>query len=195
MSNFSIIDGTGTEFAAKISDKNRLYVNSTSEAKQHTLSLEEGKAFQVFFTGSLQSSGSQYLAHFQNTSSDKTYAFTYLRFQLLNYNGTTPSSGSYASLGKTGPYVSGGVTTVPSINMNLGSSIESEMVLNLGDVSFEGDYEEFDRYHFKENGDQPTYNKEGSLILTPNTSFTLKKDTDGDQGFFWGRFSYFEISS
>ena len=186
----NIVDGSGKGYSAKVGEDNRLWVNSKSGSIQHSNSSVEKQAYQLIGVASLIS-GTVTVLHIKNTDSVRNLVVTYLRHQVVGCSGGTtfPNASNYFSvrLGRT--YSSGGAEAVP-VNVNAGSGNTADLIAYQGGPTLAGTAKEIDRWYTKADGDMNTFNKEGALILPPNTTLEVSYIGDQTAGTVYARISF-----
>jgi hypothetical protein len=187
-----IFDGRGSGRRAEVDAAYRLLTRSYSESIQHSLSDENGQAYQVIGEADL-SSGTTVALYIKNISQTHNLIVTYCRYQILD--GTTgaafPNSSNYFRIMMDREYVSGGTLVLPK-NINSGSANNAEVTcytdnptLNL---EFHGTV--IDKWHTKAYGDMNVFNKEGSLILGNSGTLELSYIGDRTDGKIYTRLSF-----
>lgn len=186
---FTIMDGTGRGYLTKVSKFNQLVVRSESEPIQHTQGLK-GDSYQLVVKHEL-SVGENVLLNMKNVSTNKNLVVTYLRHQVVEASGGSsfPNRSNYFSFGLGQEYYSGGESKDP-VNINTAVGALAVVEARIDNPSLTGTYKEIDPWYTKALGDMNAFNKEGSVIVTPNKSLQLKYFTDHTSGFISVRISF-----
>ncbi len=185
-----ITDGKGTGYRARVDNSNRLLVRSFSETIQHSVSHNEGQAYQIIGEATL-SSGTTTALHIKNISSTKDLIITYLRHQIIDQSGGTafPNVSNYYRISLGRIYDSEGTEVTP-VNLNTNSANSAEVTVYNDDPSLTGTANEIDRWYTKAEGDMNTFNKEGSIILGQNGTLELSYIGDQTSGTIYTRLSF-----
>lgn len=185
----TILDGTGKGYKAKVGKDNRLWIESKSSSIQHQVSIVDGQAYQIIGITTL-GSGTVTVLHIKNVS-NLNLVITYLRHQLVGASGGTafPNSSNYFSvrLGRT--YVSGG-SAATAVNVNAGSGNEADITAYQDNPTLTGTANEIDRWYTKADGDMNTFNKEGSVVIPPSSTFEISYVGDQTGGTIYARVSF-----
>jgi hypothetical protein len=185
-----IEDGKGSGKKAGIDNDNRLLARTFSESIQHSISHNEGQAYQVIGTTTL-SNGTVVPLHITNDSSTLDLIITYCRHQIIDSSGGTsfPNINNYYSIALGRTYSSGGTTTIP-INLNTTSGNAAEVTVYTDNPTLTGTESEIDRWHTKANGDMNTFNKEGSIVIGQNGTLELSYIGNQTSGTIYTRLSF-----
>lgn len=185
-----ILDGRGSGTLAEVDKRHQLRVRSESEPVQHTQGLL-GNTYQVKSVMTL-ASGIIVPIILQNASNKENIVITYIRHQLIGAAGGTafPNDSNYFSMGLGQKYSSGGDVLTP-VNLNTGSGIEADVLAWGNNPTLKATYNEIDRWYTKENGDMNTFNKQGSIVVTPNQALQLKYIGDKTSGIIYTRISFY----
>jgi len=171
-----IEDGKGTGNIAEVRN-NKLEVDAISKTIQHDESFENGNAYQVQSIDTGITAKTQTVLHVKNTSSTQHMVITYVRMQAVS-TGTVPAVGIYWEVGTGGTVTSGGTATTAT-NMN-GTSGKVAPVTATGiDPTMGGTFTAIDRQYIQSNGQELTYNKEGTIVLGLGNTFEIRLTTTG----------------
>ena len=185
-----IRDGTGNGFLASVNSNNQLEVQSESEEIQHTISFNNGQAYQAFCTTPL-SNGTVICQHITNNDPNRNLVVTFVRHQIIGASGGTsfPNVGNYFRISFGTTYSSGGTESTP-VNVNNGSGNLANVTVYGGNPTVTGTPVEIDRWYTKSDGDMNTFNKEGSVILQPGQSLEFAYVGDQTSGTMYSRVSF-----
>lgn len=175
---------------AFVTSDGQLLTQAESLSLQHFISRYRGQAYQTQFFDTGIGNGTNNVGFIQNDSTTLSLVATFIRLQAMDLSGGTavPSSDTYWQLGFGETYSSGGSSTA-SVNMNRGSGNVSSTTSYDTNPTLSGTFTEFDRLYVQNEG-QESFNKEGSLILGPNDSMSLKLVTDNTSGTGYARLTY-----
>ncbi|RLF67100.1 MAG: hypothetical protein DRN30_00715 [Thermoplasmata archaeon] len=181
-----IQDGAGKGYEVQVNSENQLKTSTVSESRQHHVSKEHQKAFQVSTNLSVTIS-KQNLLLITNDSSE-SLVVTYIRLMTVSADATNENA--YFTLEGGGDYVSGGNSITP-INMNIGQSREAVAIAYDGDTAIvvDSNFVEFDR-NYTANSMQ-SYNKDGSLILPRGASLLITHTGSSTDGTVYARASFY----
>lgn len=183
-------DGKGKGYKAQVDSNNKLLVRAFSESIQHSVSHSDGQAYQLIGTANL-TNNIVVPIHITNNSSTLDIVVTYVRHQILDNDGGTvfPNASNYfrIALGRT--YSSGGTISNP-ININTSSANTPIITAYTNNPILEGNAQEIDRWHTKEEGDMSVFNKEGAVILGQNGTLELSYVGDQTSGIIFSRISF-----
>ena len=185
----SIKDGS-SGYTAKVGSDNRLRVYAKSGSIQHAVSEADEDAYQVIGTASL-SSGTTTALHITNNDPVKNMIITYLRHQIVGQSGGTafPNVDNYFSVSLTRTYVSGGSLCTP-VNVYSGSGNTANITAYCSAPTLSGTALEIDRWYTKAEADMNTFNKEGALIIPPNSTIEISYIGDQTSGTIYARASF-----
>ena len=187
-----IIDsGSGNGFSANVNAEKRLEVAATTTSRQHVISKTNQKSFQVFGE-STAANGTVNVLHLRNQTPDQTFTVTYLRMVAVDLAGGTavPSAGNYFSVVGGEEYSSGGVATTAS-SVYVGSSVTDSSTHYDDNPTLTGSGDTYDKFWPSGDADERAYRKEGSLIIPPGESLTIKFTGDNTSGTLYARVSYY----
>lgn len=160
-------DGT----LAGVTTDNQLRVVSENQELQHFISWVKEDAYQVIAHDTGITAQNQTILHIKNTSSTKKCVISFIRLSAITNTASKPVVGEYWQMGVGDTIASGGSTVTP-VNMNASSGRVAEVTCTTGDPT-EGDtFTEIDRVYNQNN--EHTYNKQGSIILGLNDTFSIK---------------------
>lgn len=160
-------DGT----TAKVSGDNQLFVVSENHELQHHVAWKKEDVYQVISTDTGITAKDQTILHIKNTSSTKNLVISFIRFTDMS-SITTYAAGNYFAMGLDDTVSSGGTTVTP-VNTNAQSGRVAEATCTGVDPTMGGTFVEIDRA-YTVAGDQLTYNKQGSIVLGLNDTFSIK---------------------
>jgi hypothetical protein len=161
-------DGT----IAGVTDEHQLEVRSENHELQHHISWVDENVYQAIYNDTGITAASQTVLHVKNTSSTKRLVISFVR--LLDMSSiTTYAAGNYFTMGFNEVYASAGDVVTP-VNTNVSSGKVAEATV-YGDPTMAdtGVFTQIDRVYTKA-GDQVVYNKQGSIILGLNDTFSIK---------------------
>ena len=186
----TIRDGKGSGALAEVGSDNKLRVSAKSSSIQHSISVKEKQAYQVIGTATL-SATTVVVLHVKNISSALNMVVTYLRHQVVGASGGTafPNSSNYFSVGLRSIYNSGGTEVIP-VNVNAGSGNTAQVTAYGNGPILTGHSKEIDRWYTKADGDMNTFNKEGSLVIPPNSTMEVSYTGDQTGGLVYARISF-----
>jgi len=162
-------DGT----IAGVTAEHQLHCRSENHELQHHIAWVSENSYQAIFTDTGVTAQSQVLMHIKNTSPTKKMVLSFIR--LLDMSSiTTYAAGNYFSFGFNEEYADSGVAVTP-VNTNASSGKVAEATVYGGDpgITDTGLFTELDRVYTKA-GDHVAYNKQGSIILGLNDTFSIK---------------------
>lgn len=182
MSTPVVIENNTDGTKASVTVDNQLTVQSETLSLQHYISFYDENVYQVIGTTTPNGTAATIL-HLKNNDSENTLVVSYMRLGIVDAaNGTAfPSANSYFTLGFDTAYSSGGTTATP-VNMNAQSGKTANVVAYGGAPVVSGTFAEFDRRHIKADGDEYTYNKEGSLLLGLGNTLDIRLQSDHTAG-------------
>jgi hypothetical protein len=181
-----IDDGRGKANQARVGDDLRLWTDSKSVSAQHVASAENELAFQVSTSQAITNSDVPVI-HIINNSSDYHMVITYIR--LMSIGAAASNVGAYFTILLGGERSSGGATITP-VNMNSESSETSDSTIYDGSSSLTiSGGSEIDRNYTANT--MLTYSKEGALVLTKGTTFTVNHLGSTVAGTVYCRVSYY----
>ena len=175
---------------AFVSSDNQLFVQSENLSLQHYISRYRGQMYQAQFTDSGITNTTNVIGHIKNDSSTLSLVLAYVRLQAVDLSGGTavPSLSTYFTLNFDETYSSGGSAVTP-VNMNRSSGNSADVIAYDSDPTLAGTAVEFERLYVTDEG-QPSYRKEGSIILGPNDTMSIKLVTDHTSGTGYCRLSF-----
>jgi hypothetical protein len=185
----AIKDGKGSGRLAEVDKNQQLRVRSESEPIQHTQALK-GNSYQVIGEAELQAGVTVGLC-IKNESTNKNLVVTYIRHQIIDPAGGTsfPNRQNYYRLVLGRTYVSGGSIQIP-INLNTSSGLISQTIAYDNNPVLTGTAKILDKWYTKSEGDMSAFNKEGSIIISPNNSLELSYVGDQTSGLLYTRLSF-----
>lgn len=188
-----IVDGTGSGTQARVNGKNRLDTQSFNVPVQMAYALE-GRVFQVEGAISSTGSGTYDVLFMENESATRSMVVTYIRMATYDLaSGTAlPSAATQMTYGFGLAYTSGGTTVTP-VNTNSGSANVSEVTCYTGDPTTSGTQVKLDTWTPQAEGLFVVYNKEGSVIVPPGETFSVRITTDHTSGVAYSRVSFMMI--
>jgi hypothetical protein len=188
---FSITDGTGKGYEAKVGSDNRAHVEAKSQSLQHVISKEEGQSYQVIGDFASINNSTHTILHIKNTSSTRYLVVTYIRLQTIDLAGGTapPDSGTYWEIG-TGRTVSSGGSAVTPVNMNIASGNSADATCTDNNPTMSGTFTQIDKVYPESEADLITYNKEGALILGKDDTIEIRIASDNTSGEAIARVSF-----
>ena len=185
-----ITDGAGGGYGAAVNSNNQLSVNAINETAQHFISHGAGEAYQAWGVTDTLTSATIPILHLKNTSTTKDMVITYVRFQTVDSNETLPAAASYFQMSFGRTYSSGGTAMTP-VNMNTSSGNAAETTAYQSTPVLAGTAVEFDRVYNPADGQQITYNKEGSIIVGPNDTIEFTYVGTSTAGVAYCRCSFY----
>lgn len=188
-----LIHGAKTNVPADVTPINQFIVLSEEEEHQHWVSKRTGLAFQALaVTTGITASSTTNLFHITNNSPTRDLVVTFIRVQPV-LAGTLPTSGCYFSIGFDETFSSGGTEITP-VGVNTGKPKSAGVTVYGGNPTLSGTLTEIDRIYVKENGDEQSFEKKGSVIIGQNKTMTVKLITDtGNTGVAKVRLSFLMI--
>jgi len=186
-----IESGTGNGKWARVSERNRLFVNSKSAPIQHIAAIEDQSTFQVIGTATC-ANGTVTPLTIKNTGTETEIVLTYIRWQILDPTGGSPipNASNYLQIGYDAEFSSGGSVATP-VNMTAGSSQTSNATCYGTNPTLTGSLTVFDRHYPKAEGDMYSFNKEGAAILKPGQSISFQYVGDHTAGTVYVRCSFY----
>lgn len=190
MSTPVVIENNRDGTKAAVTVNNQLTVQSENLSLQHYVSFYDENVYQVIGTTTPNGTAATIL-HLENNDSENTLVISYMRLGIVDAaNGIAfPSSNSYFTLGFDTTYSSGGTTATPA-NMNAQSGKTANVVAYGGSPVVTGTFAEFDRRYIKADGDEYSYNKEGSLLLGLGNTLELRLQSDHTAGTAYARVTF-----
>lgn len=168
-----IEDGTGTGKIAKVTLQNQLEVRNENLELQHWISRYKGNTYQAISVDTGITAKTQTLLHLKNTDTEKSCVISFIRMQAITNTASKPVVGEYFQIGLGETVASGGTTTTP-VNMNTSSGNTASVTATGVDPTMAGTFTEIDRIYHKASGDEYTFNKQGSIILGLNDTFSVR---------------------
>ena len=186
-------DAAGTGYGVQVTQENRLLVQSLAIPLQMHEALVHGQAYQVQGSAS-PNNDTRACMHIENTATNRDLIVTYIRCQFYDYAGGTalPSGNTYFSVGHGQTRSSGGTTATP-VNTNAGSANSAEVNAWDQNPTLTGTFSSMDTHHIKEEAELLVYRKEGSIVIPPRKSFTVKITTDHTSGAAYCRVSFMMV--
>ena len=188
-------DGKGRGFSAAVTSENQLFVQSENHPHQHHESAVSGQVYQAGYvmTG-LSASATTNILHIKNNSATRNLCVTYIRLSNI-LAGTLPAASANFELGFGMTYASGGSVVTP-VQVNRGSGNVADTLVYGNNPTLTGTFERLDYKTIKASGDEATYNKEGSVILTQGKTLTIRINTDtGNTGQAYARVTFMMIDA
>ena len=192
-----IISGTGSSKAAGVDNRNRLIVNAETFSYQHTISKQDGEAYQVRGLANTSSSAAVTVLHLKNTSGTKFTVPTYIRMQVSGRpagqaGASAFDSSSYFSVIVSDVYTSGGTEVVPT-SVSVGSGKTADVTCfdsAMSAIVTDDSGTEIDRWYTKEYNEMLVYNKEGAIVIHHNQTLSIKYVSDMDDDYVHVRISF-----
>jgi len=183
--------GTGNGYYAHVNAENSLSVAATTVSRQHYAAKVNQRSFQVIGEATA-ANGTVNVLHLTNNSSNQTYTVTYIRLSTIDLAGGTapPSAANYFEVGTGLTYTSGG-SQVDEVNTYLGSVVTAQGSFYDTNPTLSGTMAVLDKHRCKADGDEHTYNKEGSVIIPPGGSMTIRFTSDNTSGEVYCRVSFY----
>lgn len=169
--NFQIV-GQGTPTPVDVSRDAQLYSVAEIHEQQHHQAVLHGQAYQVQGIDTGITAKTQTILHIKNTSATRTMVLSFIRMQAITA-GTYPSTGELWELGM-GDTVSSGGTALTAQNTHPLTGKAAEGTFTGIDPTMAGTMDVFDTQAPKDNGQEITYNKHGSIILGLNDTFSVR---------------------
>jgi hypothetical protein len=161
-------DGT----IAGVTKENQLEVRSENHELQHHISWVDENVYQAIYNDTGITAASQTVLHIKNTSSTKRLVISFIRLMDMS-SITTYAAGNYFTMGFNEVYASAGDVVTP-VNTSVSSGkVADATVYRDPTMADTGVFTQIDRVYTKA-GDQVTYNKQGSIILGLNDTFSIK---------------------
>ena len=194
--NVVLKDGTGSGKTGRITGANRVTTLALQVPHQMHVALVKEQAYQVQGSAS-PNNNTEGLLHLKNTSESLYLIITYIRAQFYDFAGGTavPNAATYFDYGHGQTYTSGGTAATP-INTNAGSSNAAAVTAydsSAASLVMGGTFSSLDTYHVKEEAEMVVWRKEGSIVITPGKTFTLRITTDHTSGVAYGRVSFLMV--
>lgn len=185
-----IEDGNGTGRQARVDGNHRLVTSAKARPLQHVVSEEDQQAYQCVCIATA-ASGTTVIGHYKNTSTTRNMIVSFIRLQNITLAGGTavPSTANYFSISLGRTYVSGGTLT-EAVNVYSGSSNTSDVIGYAGGPTLAGTALEIDRWYPASDGDEQTFNKEGSVIVPAGQTLEISFVGDHTSGTLYSRLSF-----
>lgn len=186
-----IESGTGNGYYAGIDAQNRLRTASVSSTEQHAVSSVTQKSFQVIGEATAVN-GTVNVLHVKNGTADQTFTLTYMRMSNIDLAGGTavPNAANYFELGTGMSYSSGG-SAAEAVNVYVGSTVLSGGTFYEAGPTLTGTFVPIDKHWPSTDADEQSYNKEGSVMVPPGQTLTLRYTGDQTSGTLYTRFSFY----
>ena len=183
-----IESGTGNGFYAGVDNENRLRTAAVTLPRQHYVSKVDQKNFQVIGEAT-PVNGTVNVLHIRNSTPDETFSVTYIR--LANVDLTTTSAATeYFTIEGGYSYSSGGTATDP-INTYMGSPSVSGGVFYEGDPTLTGTGLVLDKHYPDAETSEHSFTKDGSLVIPPGQTLTIRYTGTGVAGSVYARVSFY----
>ena len=191
---FRIEDGKGRGYISEVNKDLQLQVESKNDHIQHFTSIKKGQAYQVIGDDTTVTNATQTILHLTNDSSTHYMVVTYIRCSAMDLAGGTaiPNASTRFELGFGRSYSSGGTEVTP-VNMNKTSGNVAEATAYDNSPTLSGTFVEADRFYPSSDGEEQTYNKEGSIILGKNDTFEIRLVTDHTSGTAYARVTFIMV--
>lgn len=169
---FTIEDGSGEGYRAKVSDTNRLHVSAVSESLEHHTNTIYGNSYNLIFSLTATTSGSCVL--YTKNSSDEDMVFESITLRSASLEIVE------IKINNIGTPV-GGTTTTPA-NLNAGSNRQAYGTFLVGNniTGLTGGTTTF-RYFINGGGSSSGYNFDQDIILPKNRILTMCFTNSGIQ--------------
>ena len=186
-----IESGTGNGYQAAVDDENRLRVASVTLPRQHAVAKQNQKSFQLIGEAT-PTNGTTNVLHIANNTNDQAYTLTYVRLNQIDVAGGTalPNASNYFEICTGLSYSSGGSVT-SAVNTFTSSNISDGGAHYDGNPTLTGNAEVLDKHYPKDEAEEQRYSKEGSVIIPPGSSLTIRFVGDNTAGSLYARISYY----
>ena len=157
---------------ASVTPDYQLKVSAENHELQHYMAITHGQTYQVEYIDTGITAKTQAILHLKNTDPTRNMVISYLRLQAITA-GTYPSTGEMWKLCLNETYTSGGTVLIPTNTFQKsGKAAVAEVYGN--DPTLGGTPLVLDSQAPKDNGQEISYNKHGSIILGLNDTLTIK---------------------
>ena len=156
----------------EVTDDLQLLVRAENHELQHYMARTHGQSYQVEYVDAGITAKTQALLHIKNVDPNRKMIFSYFRMQAITTT-TFPSAADYFTLVINDTYVSGGTPLVPANTYQATGKVALAEVYG-NDPVLGGAALVLDTRAPKDNGEECTYNKHGSIILGLNDTLTIK---------------------
>lgn len=173
---FRIEDGEGNGRDAHVDNEGQLKVVAESHELQHHVSLVEGETYQAISTDTGITAKTQTVLHLKNTSTTHYLVISFIRLQAITNTASKPVVGEYWQLGFDDTVSSGGTDITP-VNTNRSVGNVAPVTATGIDPTMAGTFVEIDRWY--NDNSEKTYNKQGSIILPLNGTFSVRLTSTG----------------
>lgn len=185
-----IEDGRGRGKSAGVDANQYLQTAGPSWSRQSFESQIFKRSYQVFSEHTITVAGTKNVLFLQNTNEELEMIITYLRTQSVGVTGA-PAVGEFWEFGLDETFTSGGVDVVP-VNVNAGSSKIADVLAKGDNPTLGGTFSVFDKYYpVAADNNVTVYNKEGSVVIPPNRTFSMRYTTTSAAGLLYARASFF----
>jgi hypothetical protein len=189
----AVIRDPSTDRAAVVNFEGKLFTISETHSLQHENSWYNENTYQVIGDVTLANATTTVL-HLKNTDATRNLVISYVRVQAIDPTGGTapPAAANYFQLGLDETVSSGGTAVTP-VNVNAGSGRVADVTATDNGPTMAGTFAELDRWYLDSDGGAQTWNKEGSIILGLNDTFSVRVVSDNTGGTAYARVTFMMI--
>lgn len=162
-------DGT----LAGITSDHQLLTRAESHELQHHVAINNAQTYQVISIDTGITATTQTLMHIKNTSSTKNLVISFIRMEAITNTASKPVVGEYFEIGFGRTVGSGGTAATP-VNTNTASGNTAEATCTGIGPTMAGTFTLIDRKYHQANGDETTFNKQGSIIVGQDDTFEVR---------------------
>ncbi len=180
---------------ARVSNQGQLKGVVESHELQHQNSWVNENTYQVIGDVTIANATTTVL-HIKNTDSERKVVISFVRVQAIDPAGGTapPAAANYFQLGINETVSSGGTAVTP-VNVNAGSGKTASVTTTDNGPTMGGTFAEIDRWYLDADAGSQIWNKQGSVILGLNDTFSVRFVSDNTSGTAYARITFMMIEN
>lgn len=182
-----IEDGRGKGKSAGVDLNQHILIAGPAWSRQSFESQVKGRAFQVIGEHTVAGAATIPVLFMQNDNPELELLVTFMRLQVL---GITPAAGEFFEIGFGNTYTSGGTAVTP-VNVNTGSSKPPNVTAYGNNPTLGGTFTQIDKWRPLAANDEQTFSKEGSVVIAPQRSLTIRYTALAAAGTLYARTSFY----
>lgn len=174
---FRIEDGGGQNGDAKVNGDGQLSVIAENQELQHYISRYKGESYQAIATDTGITAQAQTILHLKNNSTTHWLVVSFIRLFAITNTASKPVIGEFWEVGVDDLVSSGGTVITPvNVNRNAGS-VADVTATGATAPTMSGGFTGLDKWY--NNNTEQAYNKQGSIILPLNGTFSARFTATG----------------